>query len=118
MYRQPPGGGISRLRRRCGRFIGHDESDASVENALVRLVGDLGSHGGELRAMERHRPQYLDCHVTLFRTATDDKFEIPGDDGWREMVRSLEIVIVPGDHLTMFDAEHAPGLAREIANRA
>lgn len=92
------------------RTAGNTEPHSEIRMLQVREA--------HWQAMERHRPQYLDCHVTLFRTATDDKFEIPGDYGWREMVRSLEIVIVPGDHLTMFDAEHAPGLAREIANRA
>ncbi|OYV03997.1 MAG: hypothetical protein CFE26_19220, partial [Verrucomicrobiales bacterium VVV1] len=69
-------------------------------------------------AMKNYRPSKLACHVTLFRTkAADDKFEIPPDYGWTELVKSLEVVEVDGRHLTMFEPDHAAALAGKVAAR-
>jgi thioesterase domain-containing protein len=54
--------------------------------------------------------------MTLFRAdAVNDKFEVPSDYGWSHLVRELEILDVPGEHLTLFDKENAPALARAFS---
>lgn len=69
-------------------------------------------------AMDAYRPPPLDVPLLLFKTAAvDDKFEIPPDYGWSGLTPSLEIVEVPGEHLTMFSPRHAPVLAREVDAR-
>ena len=70
------------------------------------------------KSMKDFKPLPLACHVTLFKShATDDKFEIPADYGWTAIVGSLEIVEVPGQHLTMFSHRHVGILAREVGSR-
>ncbi|MBC8127321.1 MAG: amino acid adenylation domain-containing protein [Gloeobacteraceae cyanobacterium ES-bin-144] len=69
-------------------------------------------------SMTLYQPQPLDCHITIFKTVSaDDKFEIPRDYGWTALVKSLEIVEVPGQHLTMFAPRYASNLAKEISLR-
>ena len=69
-------------------------------------------------SLEAYQPVPIGCHITLFKSrATDDKFDIPDDYGWRPLVDSLEIVHVEGKHLTMFAPRHVAGLASEIDKR-
>jgi thioesterase domain-containing protein len=69
-------------------------------------------------AMEAYHPPRLACRVVLFRTeVADDKYDIPADYGWTELVDSLEIVDVAGRHLTMFEPRYAAALAKKIAAR-
>jgi thioesterase domain-containing protein len=69
-------------------------------------------------ATENYQPTSLDLHLTLFKSqATDDKFHLPGDYGWSDLVKSLEIVDVPGKHLTIFAPKYIGTLAREITKR-
>ena len=70
------------------------------------------------QSMQIYQPSPLDCHITLFKSrATDDKFDIPDDYGWRQLVKSMDIVEVDGKHLTMFAPQHVGALAREISSR-
>ena len=70
------------------------------------------------QAMTIYQPPELDCHVTLFKTqSADDKFELPHDYGWSRIVKTLEIVEVPGQHLTMFSPRYVGALARQVARR-
>jgi amino acid adenylation domain-containing protein len=67
------------------------------------------------KSMMEFEPQPLDCHVTLFKSdTTNDKFDIPKDYGWTPMVSSLEIIEVPGRHLTMFSGLHVAALANQV----
>jgi len=69
-------------------------------------------------SMMVYQPSPLDCHITLFKSeATDDKFDVPDDYGWRNLVKSIDIVEVSGKHLTMFSPRHVGALATEIARR-
>ncbi len=95
-----------RLARNTGVSDPHSE---------VRMLQIREAHW---QSMLTYQPGPLDCRVTLFKSkAPDDKYEIPGDYGWNEVVGSLEIIEVPGEHLTMFDPEHAANLANEISRR-
>ncbi len=67
------------------------------------------------KSMMEFEPQPLDCHITLFKSdTTNDKFDIPKDYGWTPMVTSLEIIEVPGRHLTMFSGLHVANLAKQV----
>jgi thioesterase domain-containing protein/acyl carrier protein len=67
-------------------------------------------------AMKIYQPSFYAGKMTLFRAdAVNDKFEVPSDYGWSHLVRELEILDVPGEHLTLFDKENAPALARAFA---
>ena len=94
---------------------------------LVRHAGLTRPHGriralqvreAHAAAMDAYRPPPLDVPLVLFKTAAvDDKFEIPPDYGWSGLAPALDIVEVPGEHLTMFSPRHAPVLAREVDAR-
>ncbi len=87
----------------------------SEPHSDVRMLKVRDAHW---QAMKRYRPGKFDGEVTLFCvTTTDDKFEIPDDYGWTELVGSLEIVKVPGEHLTMFAGRNVAKLAKQIKLR-
>jgi amino acid adenylation domain-containing protein len=88
---------------------------ATEPHSEIRMLQVREAHWN---AMEAYRPGRLACQLTLFRTrVADDKYDIPSDYGWGDLVDSLEIVEVAGRHLTMFEPRHAAGLAKEIAAR-
>lgn len=69
-------------------------------------------------AMDAYRPGRIDVPVTLFKTeAEDDKFEVASDYGWGLLADGLDIVQVPGEHLTMFSTPHVETLAREVGKK-
>ena len=87
----------------------------SEPHSHLRMLKVRESHWESMKA---YQPAPLDFHITLFKSrATDDKYEIPDDYGWRPLVRSMEIVHVDGKHLTMFAPEHVGRLAGEITSR-
>jgi len=61
----------------------------------------------------RVRP-YPGTMVLLRSTAENDKYERLPDYGWGEMVKSIEIRDVPGNHLELFDPENAGTLAVQV----
>lgn len=97
------------------------------ERLLVDRAGLTRPHGRiralqvrevHAAAMDAYRPPPLDVPLVLFKTAAvDDKFEIPPDYGWGGLAAGLEIVEVPGEHLTMFSPQHARVLAKEVDAR-
>ncbi len=71
-----------------------------------------------LKVMRTYRPKPYKGHLTLFKTpSVDDIFEYPDDYGWTQYVGSMEIVVVPGHHLTLFDPENVGTLGREVRER-
>jgi len=71
-----------------------------------------------LKVMRAYEPMSYKGHLTLFKTpSVDDIFEYPDDYGWAEYVGSMEIVVVPGHHLTLFDPENVGNLGREVRER-
>lgn len=112
-----------------GRLLGGIRVNLQVrgELLLVRRAGSTRPHGkiralqvreAHSAAMDAYRPPALDVPLVLFKTAAvDDKFEIPADYGWGGLAAGLEIVDVPGEHLTMFSPRHVPALAKEVESR-
>jgi amino acid adenylation domain-containing protein len=90
-------------------------SGVTEPHSQLRMLKVRETHWESMKA---YQPAPLGCHITLFKSrATDDKFHIPDDYGWRPLVDSIEIVNVDGKHLTMFAPEHVASLAREINRR-
>lgn len=92
-----------------------NQSSKSEPHSNLRMLQVRESHWESRQA---YRPQPLDCHVSLFKSnAPDDKFNIPPDYGWGRLVKSIDIVEVPGKHLTMFAVRYVANLAKEITSR-
>ena len=69
------------------------------------------------RAMQAYKPRPYGGRITLFKAmSASDKVEWPEDYGWREYATGgLEIVPVPGGHLTLFDPENVGALSKALA---
>lgn len=86
---------------------------ATEPHSDIRMLQVREAHWESMMA---YQPGPLACHITLFKSqATNDKFDIPDDYGWRPLVGSMDIVRVQGRHLTMFAPRHVGALAREIS---
>lgn len=68
------------------------------------------------RAMQAYRPQTYQGRITLFKaSAISDKIERPADYGWACLAGGgLDIVLVSGEHLTLFAPENIGTLARAL----
>ncbi len=92
-----------------------NQSRKSEPYSNLRMLQLRESHWESRQA---YRPQPLDCHICLFKSnAPDDKFNIPNDYGWGRLVKSIDIVTVPGKHLTMFAQRYVANLAQQISSR-
>lgn len=77
----------------------------------------------DARIGERYVPHPYDGHVVLYRaqqhqqltTALDPRYlRQEADLGWAPLCRSLEIVPVEGDHLSVIDPPHVQTIARHV----
>lgn len=119
----------AKLKVMMERFAGGVKTNRRVKSEIAAARGELPAEAhSELRtiqlreahyeAMKAYQPSFYQGTVTLFRAdAVNDKFELLPDYGWGKLVRELEIVDVPGEHLTLFDEANASGLAREFSKR-
>ncbi|WP_405360225.1 SDR family NAD(P)-dependent oxidoreductase [Kitasatospora sp. NBC_00085] len=79
----------------------------------------------DARIGERYRPRPYPGHVTLYRaqepqvmiTALDPRYlRDEADLGWAPLCPSLEVVPVPGDHLSLIDPPHIAVIAQHLAH--
>ncbi len=62
--------------------------------------------------MEAYVPDSFAGKLTLFRAMVgNDKFEIGDDYGWRGLVDELEIIGVPGNHISIFHNDNIEGVS-------
>ncbi|MER5433953.1 type I polyketide synthase [Streptomyces sp. NPDC002588] len=108
--------------------------DQQIE-VIMRLVADAGLEMSpgimehqrtsyvDARVGERYAPRPHDGHVVLYRarqpqkltTALDPRYlRQDADLGWAPLCRSLEIVPVEGDHLSVIDPPHVQTIARHL----
>lgn len=68
------------------------------------------------RAMQAYQPARFPGRVTLFKAITgSDKVELPADYGWSAHAGGgLQIIDIPGRHLTLFDPDHVGALANSL----
>ena len=64
------------------------------------------------RAMEAYIPREFAGKLTLFRAKVgNDKFEIGEDYGWSGLVDELEVIGVPGNHVSIFHKDNIEGVS-------
>lgn len=70
------------------------------------------------RSMQAYQPHHFRGRITLFKARTaSDKVEWPQDYGWSPFAEmGLDVVPVPGNHLSLFDSEHVPHLAQALTH--
>ena len=69
--------------------------------------------------MQAYRPRPFNGRITLFKAMTaSDKVEWPEDYGWSALAGAgLDIIPVPGQHLTLFDPGNVESLAAALTRR-
>jgi len=88
---------------------------ASEPYSEVRMLQVREAHWESMKAFQ---PEPLSFRIVLFKSrSTNDKFDLPPDYGWTPLVESIDMVEVPGEHLTIFDACHVGHLAGELESR-
>ncbi|WP_367871986.1 amino acid adenylation domain-containing protein [Luteolibacter sp. Populi] len=118
---------LERLRERIAEGIATNrrvkaEVAAALGNGPAEAHSDLRRvqvREENWRAMQAYRPRRFEGRITLFKAMTaSDKVEWPDDYGWTDFAgHGLEIVPVPGRHLTLFDEENVGSLATALAGK-
>lgn len=118
---------LERLRERVAEGIAthrrvKEEVAAAMNQGPAEAHSDLRRvqvREENWRAMQEYRPRPFAGRLTLFKAMTaSDKVEWPADYGWSELAQGgLEIIPVPGQHLTLFDEGHVESLASALAER-
>jgi thioesterase domain-containing protein len=111
---------VSALSRRVGTGI-VDRLCTEAEEALARSLPaaekiarlrQVQLRKAHERAVEAYIPPRFPGKLTLFRAAIEgDKYEMARDYGWTDLVAELEIITVPGTHLSIFHEENIAGMA-------
>jgi amino acid adenylation domain-containing protein len=129
VFKRPPRLVVSDVRRhlkRVGRNlfsrIGPLRIDAHRENLEdmldVALLPDNHRRVSQalFEAFSGYEARAYSGRVTLFRTRAQPLFRALGrDKGWRELASGgVDVRIVPGNHLDMYDEPHVQVLAREV----
>ncbi|BCX47077.1 phosphatase:FkbH-like protein [Haloferula helveola] len=114
-----------RILRLANRFKNGVETHLRVKAESAAAKGDAASAHTERRAvqlreaheaaMDAYRPGFFHGTLHVFRaSAVNDKFEIPDDYGWGDRVDDLKMMVVPGEHLTMFESGNVGPLADHV----
>ena len=92
-----------------------------AENAVARSLPQAKGAGwlrqvqlrkSHERAMAAYQPGAIAAKLTLFRAMIGgDKYELGEDYGWDELVDELEIIDIPGNHVTVFHRENIDAIA-------
>ncbi|WP_410671751.1 beta-ketoacyl synthase N-terminal-like domain-containing protein [Amycolatopsis sp. cmx-4-68] len=113
------------------------DEDAQIRWVLDRLAEQVPEMGQgvlkhqyesyvDARVAERYTPRHYDGRVVLLRaqdphpltTALDPRYLRTDDTlGWDAFCGGLEVVRVPGDHVSMIDPPHVAALASALAER-
>jgi thioesterase domain-containing protein len=113
---------LKRVARNFGSRIVPLRIEAHRENLEdvldVALLPDNHRRVSEalFEALTGYQAHAYQGRVTLFRTRAQPIFRALGKDkGWKELaVEGVDVRIVPGNHLNMYDEPHVRVLAREI----
>ena len=115
---------LERLRGRIAEGIAthrrvKEEVAAAISQGPAEAHSDLRRvqvREENWRAMQAYRPRAYSGVITLFKAETaSDKVEWPADYGWSSLAKGgLQVVSVPGQHLTLFDEENVDSLAKAL----
>ncbi len=93
------------------------EAEDAVARTLPQAKGAGWLRQVQLRkahekAMDAYVPGPLEGRLTLFRAMVGgDKFDIGEDYGWNDLVDELDIVDIPGNHISVFHKENVEAIA-------
>ena len=123
----------SRLRARLSEAFQHNNSVAYVKEKitakLMRVFYSILSRCGipiprsfraayhvNWFAARNYTPGYYAGRIVLFK-ANDHSWpeELPFDLGWGVLIKSVEIIQIPGDHVSLFDEPSVSVLGDQIA---
>lgn len=113
---------LKRVARNLFSRIGPLHVEAHRENLEdmldVALLPDNHRRVSEalFEALSGYEAQPYKGRVTLFRTRAQPVFRALGPDkGWKELAEGgVDVRVVPGNHLNMYDEPHVQVLAREV----
>jgi amino acid adenylation domain-containing protein len=113
---------LKRVTRNAASRIGPLQIEAHRENLEdmldVALMPDNHRRVSEalFKALTNYKALPYGGRLTLFRTRAQPLFRALGKDkGWGELAREgVDVRVVPGTHLNMYDEPHVQVLAREI----
>lgn len=113
-------GKVGKIGMRIGTGLAYRlyfEAEGAMAKALPEAKGAGWLRQVQVRmaheqAMTRYIPGPLEGKLTLFRALVGgDKFELGPDYGWVDLVDDLEIVDVPGNHISLFHEENIDRIA-------
>lgn len=109
----------SRVRATVEYFV--VRGAARVAPSRAEVSGDQAEtlRDQHARSMQAYVPGVFPGAVTLFRAEDHGGrvFDLAEDMGWRRLVGELEIVSIPGSHLSVFEPENLGAFAIELQKR-
>ncbi len=111
---------VGRIGMRIGTGLAYRlyfEAENAVARTLPQAKGAGWLRQVQLRkahekAMESYIPGPFAGRLTLFRAMVGgDKFEIGEDYGWEELVDELDLIDIPGNHISVFHKENIDAIA-------
>ena len=110
------------VKRRGLRLLGRDRTATTIASADVELNTHISRLEASLwAAQRRYDPAYtLDCPLLLFKCENPEKWVGSEMDdplyGWETCVNgTISTVILPGDHLNLFEGDNPKLMAEAIA---
>jgi thioesterase domain-containing protein len=108
---------IKHVRRRFDRPAAQGTSNQS-KYYIGGLEPDLQRmRDASIIAFEAYEPTPIECRITLFKSLLGDPRACDPVGIWRRLASDLEVVVVPGSHVTMIRKPFASRLAAEISRR-
>lgn len=111
---------VSKIGARIGSGLAYRlyfEAEDAVARTLPQAKGACWLRQVQLRkahekAMELYEPGPFAGKLTLFRALVGgDKFAVGDDYGWNDLVDELEILDVPGNHVSVFHRDNIEAIA-------
>jgi amino acid adenylation domain-containing protein/non-ribosomal peptide synthase protein (TIGR01720 family) len=111
---QDDGGELPGSLRRILRRLNIPAELATAEpDWLPEILRTMRDNG---LAMMRHSPAFAECHAVLYEAA-DGSTPVPLAGTWRPFVASMEVMRVPGDHLSCLAEPNVAHIARDLIRR-
>ncbi|TAE74611.1 MAG: non-ribosomal peptide synthetase [Verrucomicrobia bacterium] len=100
-----------RVKQEVATAIAHGPAEAHSDLRRIQVREE------NWRATQQYHPRPFAGKITLFKAMTaNDKIAWPKDYGWTELAKGgLDIIPVPGQHLSIFDEAHIQELATALS---
>jgi non-ribosomal peptide synthase protein (TIGR01720 family) len=115
-----------------GAEDGHHDAPASLRGILreLNIPGELGADLGWLQeilrtmrdnglAVIRHSPAFAECHAVLYQAedSSSSSTPVPLPETWSSFIASMEVMQVPGNHLSCMTEPNLAELASDLIRR-